>query len=256
MPRVISPLIGRDEVVCEVGKRLAVGTSCVIRGDAGIGKSAVLKAVRARSAKATATGVGLPALTYVPYGALRQTLPDLPSRTTASDPNAARDVADRLANRQLVIEDLHWCDADTIAVLLQLCLVRPVLATARLAPSPADGLIARINEVGHSVTLGPLDDAAARELVTRVRPGAIASDVERWIRAAAGNPLLLEVAATHGSAENTSDPLAALTAAIPRHLILPAARLALVGRPLPLEAVAETRELGKNRLPATDRSTV
>ena len=256
MSRVTSQLIGRDEVVREVGERLAVGTSCVIRGDAGIGKSAVMRAIRARSAKATATGAGLPALTYVPYGALRQPLPDLPSPAAASATSAASDVADRLADRQLVIEDLHWCDADTIEVLLQLCLVRPVLATARLSPSLADPLIARINEVGHTVTLPPLDDEAARELVSQARPGAIPSDVNRWIQAAGGNPLLLEVAATHGSAPNAGDPLAALTSTIPSHLILPAARLALVGRPLAIHAVPETAELVELGLAVTSGATV
>ena len=155
-----------------------------------------------------------------------------------------------------MIEDLHWCDADTIEVLLQLCLVRPVLATARLSPSPADVLIARIEEVGHAVTLPPLDDDAARELIAQARPGAIPSDVERWIRAAGGNPLLLEVAAAHGSAPNATDPLAALTAAIPPDLVLPAARLALVGRPLPTDAVPETADLVALGLAVSDGATV
>ena len=97
-----------------------------------------------------------------------------------------------------MIDDLQWCDTDTLAVLEELCLSVPLIATVRPESSPADALIALLTDVGEVVELGPLDRDAARRLVEDRSPGAPTSDVDRWIAGASGNPLMLELAASIG----------------------------------------------------------
>src|SRR5262249_35800792 len=119
--------------------------------------------------------------------------------------------------------------------LNELCVLLPVVATVRADPGPAAALVGRFDEVGAVVDLAPLNHAAASELVSDLSPGALPSDVERWITAAAGKPLMLEFLATTQAAAVETGPRAvvlAVVGALDADALDAAARLALVGRPL------------------------
>jgi predicted ATPase len=103
----------------------------------------------------------------------------------------------------LAVEDLHWADSSTrelAETLLELTDRGPLLLATTLRMDPAsEGSRFRLRvlaDYGHRATelaLGPLPDAAADELLTRMLPGAL-DDVSRGaiVAQAEGNPLYLE----------------------------------------------------------------
>jgi DNA-binding NarL/FixJ family response regulator len=197
--------------------------------------------MRSANGRRFAVGRGVEMLEHVPYLALRQAFGDLPPFGEAAEMVAFLHRAH--AESVFVVDDLHWCDADTLAVLNELCVLRPVVATVRADPGPAAALVERFGEVGAVVDLAPLDAAAAGELVSELSPGALPSDVERWIAAAAGNPLMLELLATTPAAVAETGPRAVALAAVgalDADALQAAARLALTGRPLVVPDRART----------------
>ncbi len=114
---------------------------------------------------------------------------------------AARRFVEALAQAQptlLVLEDLHWADSGTLDLLeflatrvrdvplMLLALARPELL--HLRPAWGGGLPAHT-----TMSLGPLNAADARELVTRLfRGNAVGVDEARVAEVAGGNPLFIE----------------------------------------------------------------
>ena len=103
----------------------------------------------------------------------------------------------------LAVEDLHWADASTrelAETLLELTDRGPLLLVTTLRMDPAsEGSRFRLRvlaDYGHRATelaLGPLPDAAANEVLTRMLPGALDDASRAMIVAQAeGNPLYLE----------------------------------------------------------------
>src|SRR5918994_1152422 len=122
-----SPLVGRDAELAAVTERVAAagdgaGGVLVVLGEAGVGKSRLLA-----EAARLATGAGLAVLT--PYRAALGRL--LPSWTGTADlPEPAVDPGVVLgegvlrllghlapAGCLLVLDDLHWADPDTLALV-------------------------------------------------------------------------------------------------------------------------------------------
>jgi hypothetical protein len=105
------------------------GASGVLKGEPGIGKSALVAAALAgRSDDLLMRGIAV--LGSVPYSPIRVARPEW---DTAMAPAALADaIVRRLApDAYVVVDDLHWCDDDTLAVIAELALRRPVLATVR-----------------------------------------------------------------------------------------------------------------------------
>jgi class 3 adenylate cyclase len=102
----------------------------------------------------------------------------------------------------LAIHDIHWADHGTLELmerLLQLLDDRPLMiaATSRAAPEGNDQrLRQRAREHRDrlfELTLGPLTEAEADELLSRLVPGELAPEARREVVAVAeGNPLYLE----------------------------------------------------------------
>jgi class 3 adenylate cyclase len=103
----------------------------------------------------------------------------------------------------LAVHDLHWADHPTLALLerlLELLDDRPLLIAAtsrpaareddrRLRENALHGLADRLVEI----TLGPLSDADADELLGQLSPGELAPEARQEVVALAeGNPLYLE----------------------------------------------------------------
>jgi class 3 adenylate cyclase/tetratricopeptide (TPR) repeat protein len=112
----------------------------------------------------------------------------------------ARKLAEELARRRpLVLEfdDIHWAETTLLDLvdhlrtttegvpLLLVCTTRPDLLERREWPAEADDA---------TIHLGPLDDAAANEVIDSVLGGdAVPDDVRtRIVQAAEGNPLFVE----------------------------------------------------------------
>jgi hypothetical protein len=152
----------------------------------------------------------------------------------------------------LVVDDLHWADAETLEVLgalaaragtLSMLLVlgwRPEFADA-LARQPAVLVL----------PLGPLDPADAAELAARLLDDADMAEAQRLARRAAGNPLFIETQAAarreQGTAASLPDSVRALLGArIDRagaHEKRLMEAMATHGEPASLELMAELAEL-------------
>ncbi|SHF27541.1 helix-turn-helix transcriptional regulator [Streptoalloteichus hindustanus] len=241
-------LVGREREqreLAELVSRALVGRSgaLVLRGAAGIGKSALLNDL-ARQAS-TKVGVlraaGVETEAGLPFAALHQLLRPLLDRVdrlpgpqaaalraTFGLENAPADrflvalavltlLADAAESRPLLVlvDDAHWLDGASADVLLFLARrldadgIALVLAARDddARPFRAPGL--------PELRVGPLAAAAAQRLLAQAMPGTAAATRERLLHEAAGNPLALLELPTALSAEQLQG-----SAPLPEHLPL------------------------------------
>src|SRR4051812_9780150 len=221
----VTVLVGREpelEIVEDLLERVAEGGSALmVRGEPGIGKSALLAEVSARAGSGgmrvlTATGIRSEA--KVSFAGLHQLLrpilggvEELPvvqrdamlaalGMTDEAAPDiflialaALNLVADSAARTPLVLvaEDAHWLDRSTADVL--------ALIARRLESDPIVLLIACRDRTGNAlddagltvITLEGLGGAVAAELLDCHAPGLVPPLRERVLAEAAGNPLAL-----------------------------------------------------------------
>ena len=247
-------LTGRDQQVEVVSTAIGAGQSCLIRGEPGIGKTALLRAVFATAGRRTRVGRAFELLAGEPYFALRDAL----GREFLGEPHEVVPIARReLQDSVLVIDDLHWCDHDTIEVLSELCAVVPLIATVRPDPGAAAQLCARMAGLGAVIDLEPLDDTSIRNILTTLRPGAPAADIVSWTRESSGNPLIAELAVISSTSQPHSGEalLDAMVGRVDEEELDLLARLALHGSPLELSE-AEAAVLRNDALVETAAPTV
>ncbi|MEU6246806.1 AAA family ATPase [Glycomyces sp. NPDC047010] len=237
-------LYGRDTETAALADRLARaraggGSALVVRGEAGIGKSSLLgnAAAAADFTVLRCTGVesehswsfaGLQAL-LLPLTGHLESIPEhhacVLSRTLGLEavPDKAAPPGDlrftvglaalsllaaAAADRPVlcVVDDAHWLDPDSAAVLL--------FIAKRLAAEPV-AMVLAVRE-GYApdfptpgldeMRLGPLDDAAAGALVSARLSGLPADARARVLRTAEGNPLaLLELPAVEPDTRSAVD---------------------------------------------------
>lgn len=219
---VNAPLLGRDRELRVLESALddaasgRAGTVLVL-GDAGLGKSALARSLRARVAArgdgaayldATAEALDVD----VPYSLLASLVARAPDASTpvgaALDAIRRRgvptheDVADELAAWlralartrlvALLVDDAHWADAPSVRALvraLEGCDDETLLVVFQGRPSTAERFGAALQRLGPiELRLRPLSATAAAELVARLGGDAAGPIVSR----AQGNPYVLE----------------------------------------------------------------
>jgi DNA-binding CsgD family transcriptional regulator len=232
------------------------GAALLVVGEAGLGKTAVLRHgrdVAARAGLQVGSGSGHPMETALPFGLLAQALQDLGAGGLLADPTAGAAVVDRAARfygvlrwleqhagprALLVLDDLHWADADSLALFCFIC--RRIAGTAAgvlaaMRPWPAEALQAAQGLAHEGCAtlerLAPLSDPAACALLAARVGRPVASEIgRRALGLCAGNPLLLEqVAITIGRGEDLPEPAGPAAGQIGDGLLL--ARFA--GLPVP-----------------------
>ncbi|MFH8597900.1 ATP-binding protein [Streptomyces rimosus] len=222
----------------------AGGSTTVLRGDPGIGKTALLDWVAARAGRDGFTVLragGDEAGTGIAFGALHQVLRPLlehvralPRRQRAAlesalglcDPafsdglmvgaSVLALLAEETRRRPVLVlvDDLHWVDSSSAAVLvflrqriadLPLALVgtsrpvgtnRPIGTSPAAGTSPSAGTSRSAGSVlegwpAHLVDVGALSDHDSRALLRRRHPELAAATARRVLEEAAGNPLAL-----------------------------------------------------------------
>ncbi|KQO11996.1 hypothetical protein ASF06_03070 [Agreia sp. Leaf244] len=197
------------------------GVAVLIEGEAGIGKSSLLAEISSRAVEANytlLTCTGLESASPVGYGALHQMLRPLmrhvdrlPTRqrealqsafglADGSSPDrllvsvAALGLLEEASSSTplfIAIEDLHWVDRSTRHVIEFIALRLgdahiSLAATSR--PSWDGGTEVLAIE---RMILGPLSEAASRELLSDVSPHLTEAQRVRVLREAGGNPLAL-----------------------------------------------------------------
>jgi hypothetical protein len=225
----VAGLVGREhelDVLCGLVDRAAEGTggTLVVRGPAGIGKSALVEDVQRFAEKrgiARLTARGVASEMMLPFGALHQllwpltrdpTLPEGPRRSLRAALGAAGAVAPdfyaialsalellvEAAERMpvlVVAEDAHWFDrssADLLGFVARRVTSAPIALVIAVRDQqdgpPADPF----TEAGlPELELGPLSDESAGTLLGRVAADLPAGLRERLLTTASGNPLAL-----------------------------------------------------------------
>ena len=200
-------LYGRETELAVLGARLdGLGGGLTLRGDAGVGKSALLAAARRSASERGMTVLattGARSEAELPFAGLHQLLlPLLDARPPealaaafglldARAPDAAR-IADATlelvgeAAPALLTVDVHWLDRPTVDVL--------ALLARRISGAPVVLLFAgehdRLGALD-PLSVRPLDHAASAALLDATVPGLVASLRARVLAEAAGNPLAL-----------------------------------------------------------------
>jgi DNA-binding CsgD family transcriptional regulator len=219
------PLFGREvemrclaELIDGVGKR---GGALIVRGEAGIGKSALLSEAGRRvpgSGMRMLTTTGVECEQHLPYGGLHQLLRPIRAGISIlpgpqSDAlraalglagGAVPDVylvglavlnllAETAADSPLVIiaEDAHWLDrssADVLAFVARRLESEPIALIATMH----DGASSRLDDAGlPSMRVERLPEDTAAALLDAAAPGLAPAVRSRLLKEAAGNPLAL-----------------------------------------------------------------
>jgi DNA-binding CsgD family transcriptional regulator len=224
-------IVGRDRELLAMGALIAKagegGGALLVRGDAGIGKSALLARAERMASEAgmrVLRTIGVRTEANLPFAGLHQLLRPIlsgldglppPQRTALAGAfglveGAAEDpflialatltlLADRAAHRPIlvVVDDAQWLDrpsADVLAFVARRLGSDPLVMIVGIR----DGDACPVEEAGiDEVALMPLRDGDARDMVMRQAPSLSYAVRDRIVREAAGNPLALaELAAT------------------------------------------------------------
>jgi DNA-binding CsgD family transcriptional regulator/tetratricopeptide (TPR) repeat protein len=252
-------LLGRDPEIESLASAAAdPGRPTVLYGEAGVGKTSLIRAAVQASGRVGYEAGCLATLSWMPYLPLHRafggsTEPGRPARwpalaeLNAGDPAFVVDEIDAAVGSDvLVLDDVQWADAATRTLIpLLVGRVRTLAAVRRADPGAQDAL-ALLRAAGFDVVeLDPLPEAYAGALARRVRPDLGPAAVADVVRRSGGNPLLVEELAGTGVAG--ASLRLALTARM-RHLT-PQCRdavalLALAERPLPTAVLgASTQQL-------------
>ncbi|MGH2796958.1 MAG: ATP-binding protein, partial [Thermoleophilaceae bacterium] len=182
---------GRAEELTELERRLDRRVASVLVGEAGIGKTALLRAAADTSGAEVFEGGGLAMLSEIPYVPLTRALGEEPPEGDEGGVGAF--VAERIGpDGLLLLDDLQWADAATLAATPFIADRVRVIAAVRRGDPATPPVLAGLVEGGFEpLDVDPLDPDAAAKLLRAVRPGLGAGEVGRLVELAHGNPLLL-----------------------------------------------------------------
>jgi ATP/maltotriose-dependent transcriptional regulator MalT len=234
--RIDVPLVGRDPELAAIRKRLtraAAGTreALLLEGEAGIGKTRLISECisHARDCGLNVVhGAGDDTERERPCGliltALQASAPDLAGRLgpLPTDVAARRlaivdalvsivDDVSQSAPVALILDDLHWADAETLRALRSL--VRRTasmpfvfVGTCRPAANPdLEALIEMVVHEGLHIDLQPLDDDAVSTLVGQLVVDSSSKELLARAASARGNPFFVIEIVTSGLDELPSD---------------------------------------------------
>jgi DNA-binding CsgD family transcriptional regulator len=230
-PAGTDALLGRDDDLAVVAAAIDADAAIVIVGEAGVGKTTLSRTAIARSGRRWREGGGFGMLAWSPYLALERAL----GRRLVGGDTAyvAGEVAGAVGDGVLFVDDLQWVDPASRAAIARIVGRIAIVVAVRRGDPTTDAALAALPRSVRRHDLEPLDEAAATELVRRVRPDLAPDLARRIARRAGGNPLLVTELSAGG------DAAPSLEAAIRVRLgaLDPAARdafslLALAGHPM------------------------
>lgn len=224
-------LIGRERELERLACALDRDEPMLVLGEAGVGKTALLREAGRRSGRSVYEGGALASLSWQSFLPLMRALGRRLSERDPDDVAAA--VAETVDGGLLFLDDLQWADAATLRVLVLLRGRVSLVTSSRAGDSGTGAAVRAAKEAGMGILQleGLADDEGAALLAAR-RPDLAASQTQEIIRLARGNPLLLEELSAGGEPSRTLQ--LSLRARLAR--CSPQAReamtlLALLGRP-------------------------
>ena len=228
-------LIGRHDELDRLLGALGEDKPTVVVGEAGVGKTTLLRAAAARAGRHSYEGGALSTLSWMEYLPLRRAL----GRAVAgADAHAvSADVEGQVGAGVLLLDDLQWAHPATLEVVGILGGRLGLLTGVRLGEPRSDDVIGTLGAAGFTVLeLPPFTPDESAELLRTLHPDLPEAAVSTLIERTGGNPLLLQELASSGE---PSESLRLAMAARLRHLD-DAGRdafglLALAGRPVPVE---------------------
>jgi DNA-binding CsgD family transcriptional regulator len=232
-------LVGRDQELATLADRLSESHPTVVIGEAGVGKTTLMRAAAAATGGRIFEGGALATLSWMECLPLRRALG---SAIRAGDAaGVAVEVHQAVGSGVLIVDDLHWADATTVDAVLLLCDRLRLLVGVRLGDAGAGPVIDRLTGAGAmAFELAPLTPDTSADLVHDLRPDLGDAAVERLVRRTGGNPLLLNELVTTG---DPSPSLRLMLAARLRTLDVVGREafglLTIAGRPLPVSVLGK-----------------
>jgi DNA-binding CsgD family transcriptional regulator len=160
-----------------------------IVGEAGIGKTSLVRAAYPR--ERLFEGGGIASLSWKPYYALERAIRSAPPAGDAA--SVAAWVLGKIRSGLLFIDDLHWADAETRALLPHLAgRIRMIVAVRQGDPGAAEAERSAEAAGFESVHLDGLSTETAASIVRSRDPRLTEAEVQSIVDAAGGNPYLLE----------------------------------------------------------------
>jgi DNA-binding CsgD family transcriptional regulator/tetratricopeptide (TPR) repeat protein len=230
-------LVGRGDQIATVAAALAQDAPAVVFGEAGVGKTTLLRAVAAASGRRIFEGGALSTLQWLEYLALDRAVG---RRVAADDPSsAAADVEATVGAGALLLDDLQWAAPGTVEAVRLLAGRVGLLVGVRRGDPGADAVLDRLTDAGFlAVELRGLAEQDARALLDRLAPGVGQAGAARLIARTGGNPLLLrELAATGEPSPSLRLALAARLRRLDEAGREAFGVLALTGRPVSVDGL-------------------
>lgn len=226
------PIVGREPELAQVAELLRGDRPVAVVGEAGIGKTTLIRAAAAAAGRPLREGGSFATLAWLPYFALQRAT----GLTLVGDPElvAAR-VERTIGPDVLFVDDLQWTDPATRAVVgLLVDRVAIVVAVRQGDAATAETLEPLLARRVAVVPLEGLPDDDALVLARHLHRDAPIGALRRVVGRAGGNPLLLSELASRGSSSSSLarailGQLEALSAADRRALEV----IAVAERPLP-----------------------
>jgi DNA-binding CsgD family transcriptional regulator len=236
-----------------VGRALARREPVLVTGEAGAGKTALLRASAEALGIPVLEGGALSTLPWMDYLPYARALGRDPSGT---DPEAvALDVQQVVADGLLVLDDLQWASPQSLAVATMLAGTVGLAVGVRTGTRQEDEVAASLEQAGfRRVALEPLDVDEAADLTRHIRPDLSVPEVAAVVRRAGGNPLLLrELGASGDASLSLQRTVAARLRRLSKTEREAFAMLALSGRPLPRRLFAPGVTAGLEAARLVDR---
>ncbi|MGH8861232.1 MAG: LuxR C-terminal-related transcriptional regulator [Jatrophihabitantaceae bacterium] len=230
--RADGAVVGRERECAQLAEWLGEDRPTVVIGEAGVGKTTLLRAAASAGGRRCAEGGALSTLSWMQYLPLERALGR--AVRDGDETAVAGEVEAAVGSGVLLLDDLQWADPATLEVVRQLAGRVGLLAGVRRGDPGSETALDRLREAGFAeIALAPLSTPDATALVRTLRPDLGAVSVRRVVERTGGNPLLLhELTAT-------GEPSASLRLAIAARLRLldtagrdTFAMLALAGRPM------------------------
>ncbi len=228
-------LIGRDAEVATIRETLAADGTLVVTGEAGIGKTSLVRAATDGMERRRFEGGGLATLAWMPYLPL--------TRATHLDLDGDADWAAEQVERAvgpdvLFVDDLQWADAGTVSVVERLVGRIAMVAAIRSDTDAGQTVLESLLGVGgRHLHLEPLPPETAVALARRAHPDVGAERARRIAGQAGGNPLLIEQLTGTGPSPSLRLAVAARLRDLTPDDRATLGLLVLADRPLPSELV-------------------